>query len=68
MARLIARAGRAALPALVAVALVAVPGAAQVAPPAGFNTAVYVTGAVSGVTVAGIPSVATLGFDRDGAL
>jgi len=68
MAGLIARAVRAALPAIVAVALAPVPGAAQVAPPAGFTTTVYVTGAVSGVTVAGIPSVATLGFDRDGAL
>jgi len=56
------------LGAALAVGLLAAPGTAQVAPPAGFTTAVYVSGTVTGVSVSGIPSVATLGFDRDGAL
>ncbi len=61
------RAVRAGL-AAVLVALVAGPAAAQVLPPEGFTASVYVTGTVSGVTVAGVPSIATMAFDRDGAL
>ena len=71
MARVTARAALRAgalIAGVLALALAAAPAAAQITPPAGFTAAVYVTGEVPGVTVAGIPSVATLGFDRDGTL